>query len=79
MIHLPVTKGARGHLATMTGGRPIVRFGRTRTMIGVDLYNALNSSAILTYNAAFAPGGAWNTPVTVLTARLAKFSAEITF
>jgi len=39
----------------------------------------LNSSAILTYNAAFAPGGAWNTPVTVLTARLAKISAEITF
>ena len=48
-------------------------------MVGVDLYNALNSSAILTYNAAFAPGGAWNTPVTVLTARLAKISAEITF
>jgi len=57
----------------------ILKFGRTRTMIGVDLYNALNSSAILTYNAAFAPGGAWNTPVTVLTARLAKISAEITF
>jgi hypothetical protein len=57
----------------------ILRFGRTRTMVGVDLYNALNSSAILTYNSAFAPGGAWNTPVTVLTARLAKISAEITF
>jgi hypothetical protein len=57
----------------------ILRFGHTRTMVGVDLYNALNSSAILTYNGAFAPGGAWNTPVTVLTARLAKISAEITF
>ncbi len=57
----------------------ILRFGRTRTMVGVDLYNALNSSAILTYNAAYSPTGAWNTPVTVLTARLAKISAEITF
>jgi hypothetical protein len=57
----------------------ILKFGRTRTMLGVDLYNALNSSAILTYNSAFAAGGAWNTPVTVLTARLAKVSAEITF
>ena len=57
----------------------ILKFGRTRTMVGVDLYNALNSSAILTYNSSFAPGGAWNTPVTVLTARLAKISAEFTF
>ena len=31
----------------------ILRFGGTRTMLGVDLYNALNSSAILTYNAAY--------------------------
>ena len=30
----------------------ILRFGRTRTTVGVDLYNVLNSSAILTYNNA---------------------------
>ena len=36
----------------------ILRFGRTRTMVGVDLYNALNSSAILTYNNAFVPATA---------------------
>jgi hypothetical protein len=57
----------------------ILRYGRTRTMLGVDIYNSLNSSAVLTYNAAYSPTGAWNTPVTVLTARLAKISAEITF
>jgi hypothetical protein len=57
----------------------ILKFGRTRTMVGVDLYNALNSSAVLTYNNAFVPGGTWLQPVTVLTARLAKISAEITF
>jgi hypothetical protein len=57
----------------------ILRFGRTRTMVGIDLYNALNSSAVLTYNNAFVPGGTWLQPVTVLTGRLMKFSAEITF
>jgi hypothetical protein len=30
----------------------ILKFGGKRTIIGVDLYNALNSSAILTYNPA---------------------------
>ena len=57
----------------------ILRYGHTRTMIGLDLYNSLNSSAVLTYNGAFVPGGTWNQPVTVLTARLAKISAEMTF
>ena len=31
-------------------------------MVGVDLYNVLNSSAILTYNNAFVPGGPWLQP-----------------
>ncbi len=57
----------------------ILRFGRTRTMVGIDLYNALNSSAVLTYNNTFVPGGTWLQPQTVITARLIKFSAEITF
>ncbi len=57
----------------------VLRFGRTRTMVGVDLYNALNSSAVLTYNNAFVPGGTWLQPQTILTARLIKFSGEITF
>jgi Carboxypeptidase regulatory-like domain len=57
----------------------IFRFGRTRTLVSADLYNALNSSAVLTYNNAFVPGGTWLQPQTVLTARLIKFAAEITF
>ena len=31
----------------------IIRIGRTRTNIGFDLYNLLNSSAVLSYNQAF--------------------------
>ena len=57
----------------------ILRFGGTRTMVGVDLYNALNSSAVLTYNNAFVPGGTWLQPNSILTARLARISAEFTF
>jgi Carboxypeptidase regulatory-like domain len=57
----------------------VLRFGRTRTLVSADLYNSLNSSAVLTYNNAFVPGGSWLQPQTVLTARLIKIAAEITF
>ncbi len=48
-------------------------------MIGLDLYNVLNSGAILTYNNAFVPNGPWLQPNSVLTPRLARISAEFTF
>jgi hypothetical protein len=57
----------------------ILRFGRTRTNIGIDIYNVLNSSAVLTYNQTFVLGGRWLTPLQVLTPRFAKFSAQIDF
>jgi hypothetical protein len=57
----------------------ILRFGRTPDDGRRHLYNALNSSAVLTYNNAFVPGGTWKQPQTVLTARLIKFSMDITF
>ena len=33
----------------------ILRFGRTRNTIGIDVFNVTNSSAILTYNQTFNP------------------------
>jgi hypothetical protein len=57
----------------------IVKFARARTMIGVDLYNALNSSAILTYNNTFVPAGTWLLPQTIVTPRMIKITAEVTF
>jgi hypothetical protein len=57
----------------------LFRFAGTRSMVGVDVYNALNSLAILTYNNTFVPGGTWLQPQTILTARMVKFSAEFTF
>ena len=58
----------------------IVKFGRTRTNVGVDLYNVLNSAAILSYNQTYSPASAaWLTPTGVLSARLAKFSVQFDF
>jgi hypothetical protein len=57
----------------------VVRFGRTRTHVGLDVFNVLNSDAILTYNQTFTPGGAWLAPQSVLTPRFMKLSAQIDF
>ena len=57
----------------------ILRFGGRRAMVGVDLYNVMNSSTVLTYNNAFVPGGPWLQPNSILTPRLARISAEFTF
>ena len=55
----------------------ILRYGRSRTMIALDIYNALNSSAVLTYNNTFVPGGTWLQPLAILTPRFFKITAEI--
>jgi hypothetical protein len=57
----------------------IFRFGRARTHVGIDIFNVLNSDAILTYNQTFTPGGAWLAPQSVLTPRFVKVSAQIDF
>jgi hypothetical protein len=57
----------------------ILRFGRLRTNVGVDVYNLMNSSAVLTYNQAFNVGGNWNVPTSVMAPRFAKLSASIEF
>jgi hypothetical protein len=57
----------------------VLRLGRTRTNVGVDVYNVLNSSAVLNYNQTFIPGRSWLTPLMVLTPRFAKVSAQVDF
>jgi hypothetical protein len=57
----------------------ILRFGGTRTHVGVDIFNVLNSDAVLTYSQTFVPGGAWLGPQSVLTPRFVKVSAQIDF
>jgi hypothetical protein len=57
----------------------LLRFGRMRTLVALDTYNVLNSSAVLTYNSTFVPGGTWLQPLTVLTPRFFKLTAQVDF
>jgi Carboxypeptidase regulatory-like domain len=57
----------------------ILKFGGARSMVALDVYNALNSSAVLTYNNAFVPGGTWLQPLTILTPRFFRITAEVSF
>jgi hypothetical protein len=55
----------------------ILKFGRTRSQVTLDIYNLTNSSAVQTYNQTY--GTAWLTPTLVLPARFAKVSAQFDF
>jgi hypothetical protein len=58
----------------------ILRFGRTRTNVGVDIYNIGNVNPVLTYNQAYNPATtAWLTPNSVLQPRFFKISAQVDF
>jgi hypothetical protein len=62
----------------------ILKFGRTRTNLGVDLYNIINSAAVLSYNQNFnttvlSGPGSWLQPTSVLQPRFVKISATIDF
>jgi hypothetical protein len=62
----------------------ILKFGRTRTQVGLDLYNVLNSDTVTTYNLAYvaptatAPSN-WLVPSTIATARFMKVSLQVDF
>jgi Carboxypeptidase regulatory-like domain len=58
----------------------VLRFGRTRTRVALDLYNALNSAAVLSYNQTYSPtSSTWLTPTSVLAARVIKIGASVDF
>ena len=64
----------------------ILKFGRTRTNVGFDVYNILNSAAVLSYNQAFIPvgsasnpAGQWLVPTGVIQPRFWKFSVQVDF
>jgi hypothetical protein len=58
----------------------ILRFGRTRTNVGFDVYNITNAAPVLSYNQAFSPTTTtWLTPTGVLQPRFWKFSVQVDF
>ena len=57
----------------------ILRYGRTRTQIGVDIYNVTNTDVVTTYNQGYVFGGAWLTPTAIQPARYVKVSGQFDF
>jgi hypothetical protein len=58
----------------------LLRFGSTRTLVGLDVYNLANSAPVLTYNQTFSPTTTtWLRPQSVLQARFVKISAQLDF
>jgi hypothetical protein len=57
----------------------ILRFGRTRTQVGVDIYNLTNTDVVTGYNQNFVANGAWLTPTSIQPARYARISAQFDF
>ena len=57
-----------------------LRFGGTRTNVGVDVFNIFNSNPVLAYSQAYSPTTTtWLRPNSVLQPRYVKFSAQINF
>ena len=58
----------------------VLRFGRTRTNIGIDLYNLFNANTGTAFNQAFGTdGSAWLRPTTVLNPRFLRFNVTFDF
>ena len=60
----------------------ILPLGRVRAVVGIDLYNALNSSDVLTYSDQYSsssPLGRPVMPTSILSPRLLRISADVSF
>jgi len=65
----------------------ILRFGRTRSNVGIDLYNLFNANTGTAFNGTFGTMSAtgavssttWLRPTSILNARLVRFNATIDF
>ena len=60
----------------------ILRFGRTRTTVGVDLFNAFNADTPITVNQNFNPAATpntWLAPTAVLSARFTRLQFTVDF
>jgi hypothetical protein len=56
----------------------ILRYGRTRTQVGLDLYNLTNTDVVTTFNQTYT-ATSWLTPTAIQPARYVKISAQFDF
>src|SRR6187399_253155 len=60
----------------------VLRFGKTRTNVGLDLYNLMNSNTATTYENVYDPatnGARWMQPTAVLLPRFMRFNVQFDF
>ena len=58
----------------------IIRIGRTRTNVGVDLYNLFNANTGISFNPNFGTDGStWLRPNAILNPRYVRFNATVDF
>jgi hypothetical protein len=58
----------------------VLRIGRTRTNVGIDIYNLFDAAPVLTYTQTYSPTTTtWLRPNSVLAARFMKFSVNFDF
>ena len=57
----------------------VLRFGQTRTQVGVDVYNLMNTDAVTGFNNGYSPTGAWLTPTSIAPARYARINMQVDF
>ena len=70
--------GARTNNIDLRIGK-ILRFGTTRTQVGVDIFNLLNADTVTLYNFGFVAGGSWLTPTAITPARYTRIAAQLDF
>jgi hypothetical protein len=61
----------------------VLRFGRTRTDVGVDLWNLLNTNYATAYEDTYtftdANGGTWNEPTAIYPPRFIRLNFTVNF
>ena len=76
LIEPGTSQGERIHQVDLRFAK-VLTFGRTRTNVGVDLYNALNVNTPIRYNETY--GSRWLQPREIMPARFIKLSMQIDF
>jgi hypothetical protein len=58
----------------------VIRYGRTRTQVGVDIYNIMNSDTVTGFSQTFNPNStSWLTPQDIVPARYVRFNLDVNF
>ena len=57
----------------------MLRFGGTRTNVGLDLYNLFNANTGTAFNQGFGDGALWLRPTTIMNPRFVRFNVTFDF